>query len=495
MPTPSPASAERRIRWQPWASAAFRRSAEERRPVLLFMTTSWSAGSAAMLHTSYEDPSVATCVERSYVPVHVDAELRPDVAERYALDGWPATLLLTSDGEILHGVHYLEAEPLCELLERTAAMCREQPEEITARAAAARQARRRALEAARWPDEAGPELAASIAAALLARADRRHGGFSEMPKRFDGDALRFLLRYGMSAGDREAVAHVQRTLDEIDASPLIRGDGAISRCATGPDWSEPSGECDLATQAAGLHLFAEASAALGPPRYGARTRALAAHVRSVWLASFPDAADVSAAIPSRRLSRGDSGGGILSAGSLPTDLTAELATACFAAAISLEDPRIAQEALSALERCVLATYRPGWGVAHSEVSGAPRLLSDHVHAIQALLDAHQITGEPPYAMMAEELGWYAVSAFADPETDALRDRVHADDDAGRLVEPWHPFRANALGAGAWARLAAASGEQRFAEAASRTLAWASARWRQQGPEASLLGLVALDLID
>ena len=118
-----------------------------------------------------------------------------------------------------------------------------------------------------------------------------------------------------------------------------------------------------------------------------------------------------------------------------------------------------------------------------------------MHAVLALLDAQDITGELPYAMMAEELGWFAIAAFADPGSGALRDRVHRDDDAGRLTEPHYPFRANALGAIAWARLASSSGDARFADVAARALTWATARWRVLGPDAAACGLAALDLID
>jgi uncharacterized protein len=476
MPNPPPAASQPCIQWQPWSAAPFQRSAAEQRPVLLFVTTSWSTGSAAMLRTSYADPRVAACVEARYVPVHVDAECRPDVAERYALDGWPATLLLTADGEILYGATYLEPAALHALLERTAVAHRARSAEIATRAAAASAARRDDCETL-GPTRPALELAAEIAAALLERTDRRAGGFSGKPKRLHADALRFLLRYGVAAGDGEAIAHVEQTLDAVDDSPLAGRDGELFRCALGDDWSEASTECDAGTQAGGLRVFAEAHAALGHARYGARARALAEHARVLWRPSSSGHAD--GRPPACRA----------------TDLLAELVSAGLCAAAVLSDRALAREALSTLERVSLATYRPGHGVTHADEPGSPQLLADHVQLIAALLEAQTVTGDLPYAMLAEELGWFVVSSFAGPARGPLRDRVHASDDVGRLAEPWHPFRANALAAAVLARLAAASGEAAFDEVAAGALAWAAARWRAQDLDAAACGLAALDLID
>ena len=51
-----------------------------------------------------------------FVPVRVDADRRPDVNERYNLDGWPTTALLTPSGEMLTGTTYLPSGGLRAML-------------------------------------------------------------------------------------------------------------------------------------------------------------------------------------------------------------------------------------------------------------------------------------------------------------------------------------------------------------------------------------------
>jgi hypothetical protein len=50
-----------------------------------------------MDHETYADPEVAALLRAHFMPIRVDADARPDLAERYADWGWPATAVLTSD--------------------------------------------------------------------------------------------------------------------------------------------------------------------------------------------------------------------------------------------------------------------------------------------------------------------------------------------------------------------------------------------------------------
>jgi hypothetical protein len=461
------------IGWQPWSRDAFDRAARDRRLILLLITTRWSAGCAEMLRGAYADPLVAAAIDRRFVPIHVDADARPDIADRYSLDGWPSTLLLAPDGEILSGVTLATAAALAALLDRTAQLYAADPERITHRAREARAARERDRRPAPDDTVVDTSLPSDIARVLLESADETHGGFVESPRCLRGDALLFLLRYGSLSGDERAVNHARHTMMAIGGSGMFDADAGISRCAHGPGWDQPVPERDAATQAAALRVYAEGCASIADDRWRQDARRLAGCVANRWLPRDPGRAAY-------------------------TDTTADLAGAALLCAAALEDFDLARQALFSLENDALGTYRPGHGVAHSPAEGAPHLLSDHVCVIRALLDTHELTGELPYSMLAEELGWLLLRRFADADAGAFRDRVHPDDardDAGRLAEPWHPFRTNALAAHVLARLSTVSGEPEFAAAAVAALTWSAGRWRAHGLDAASCGIAALDLID
>ena len=66
-----------------YAGDAFARARRERTPVLLSITAAWCRWCREMDRTSYADAAVVDAIARSFVPVRVDADRRPDLWERY----------------------------------------------------------------------------------------------------------------------------------------------------------------------------------------------------------------------------------------------------------------------------------------------------------------------------------------------------------------------------------------------------------------------------
>jgi uncharacterized protein YyaL (SSP411 family) len=462
---------EGRIGWQSWSREAFRRAAADDRLILLLITTQWSQGSARMLGEAYGDARVIDAIERRFVPVHVDAEARPDIAERYSLEGWPSTVLLTAEGEILNGVTYADSDSLARLLDRTADLYAAGRASIEARARQARSARR--VEPGDEPPVNDAAVPAAIAEALLASAEDAPEGYLDDSRCVHGDALLFLLRYGLVSGDGRALDRVQRTIAALMMDGVFDPESGVGRCGRSVG-ADVVVERDAATQAAILRVLAEGLELGDDGSWREALNRLAACVGRRWLP------------------RDDAGGPAY------TDAVADLAGAALVSAAALDDRALARRALSALEDVALATYRPGHGVSHATGPGAPRLLADHVSVIRTLLDTHELTGELPYSMLAEELGWFVLQNFGDERAGAFVDRMASadpDDDLGRLSEPWYPFRTNALAAHVLACLSRTSGEAEFAEAAATAFAWCASRWRAHGLDAASCGIAALDLID
>lgn len=429
-----------------------------------------------MARTTFGDSAVSALADRECIPVRVDADLRPDVAERYALDGWPTTLLLTDEGEILQGGTYFEPEPLAQLLQRTSASYRAARAEISRRAGVARLDRESHSGPAHAPGS--PDPVEDIAAFLLGRSDPALGGFAGAPKFLHADTAIFFLR--CDAPETRAAARL--ALDAADRA-LCGPDGAMFRFALGEDWSSAVRELTAENQAAAIRAFAEGSVRLDGRYVGALRRA-SDFARQAWFEEVGRTSHLA-----RRTSH------LAHGPALQTDSGADLAGACLAAARVLDDPELGRASLALLERIALETYQPGRGVRHFDDPSAPVLLADHVATVSALLDAHDATGELPYSMLAEELGRHLIAAFFDEERAAFRDRVHDAHDVGRLSEPAYPYRLNARAAQALGRLGAASSDPALREMAGRVLTWTAAGWREHGLDAASCGIAALDLID
>ena len=246
------------IKWADWERAAFERARGERKPVLLSIVAAWCAGCAEMDRTSYGEPRVVSLVEERFVPIRVDADRRPDIADRYGLGGWPTTAFLTPDGALLGGGTYVEASRLPSVLDR---------------AADAYGRRHASLGDALVVDAPAieahaPASAQDLTDAIFATFDAECGGFGAEPKFPHAAAIHLALAecdHGACARDRDRGHDARRDgvgglYDDID--------GGFFRCAT-RDWREPSRKLPTPSL---LDLYVSAWQALGLARYRERAK-------------------------------------------------------------------------------------------------------------------------------------------------------------------------------------------------------------------------------
>src|SRR6266540_4177034 len=103
-PRPNRAS---EIQWRTWGDAAFGEAREQNKPVLLAISAVWCHWCHVMDETTYSSADIIRVINEKYVPVRVDNDERPDVNRRYNMGGWPSTVFLTPEGEIIHGGTYV----------------------------------------------------------------------------------------------------------------------------------------------------------------------------------------------------------------------------------------------------------------------------------------------------------------------------------------------------------------------------------------------------
>ena len=94
---PAPHAAAAAFTWHEWTPASFAAAQRERRILLVNVAASWCHWCHVMDHETYADPEVAALLRDHFMPIRVDSDARPDLAERYSEWGWPATAVLTSD--------------------------------------------------------------------------------------------------------------------------------------------------------------------------------------------------------------------------------------------------------------------------------------------------------------------------------------------------------------------------------------------------------------
>lgn len=485
--------------WRSWSREAFVEAAAARRPVLLSVGASWCRWSAEMQRTTYADPMVRDLVAQRFIPIWVDADRRPDVNERYNLGGWPTTVFLTCDGQVLGGETYVRPERMLQLLRKVAAADPNVPAGTPAPDVP---------EPARPPSTAAVEPDVAAAAAdfvtafehhLLQEFDHEHAGFGTEAKRVHASALRFGLR--RLAGGHDALREVvTRTLDAVGWRDLYDDvDGGVFRYCEGRDWTVPHVEKLAEVNAAVLEAFLDGWVVLGEERYRERAVDVIRYVHTSLLdrdghgffaSQFADD-DYYDADPADRLQRPPPAVDR----SIYTDSTARMAKAFVQAAGVLDDSSLLACAVTALEDVVAATYERGGGIAHAaaDVASTRGFLRDQVTASDALIDAYLATDRDVYLDLAQELMRVTLRTLWSDEAGGFRDRVTRTDDVGLLRDPLFPFEANCLAAAVLARLGHLAGDDTLLDRAALILTTQLPQASMRGVEAAPWPLAALEL--
>jgi uncharacterized protein len=487
------------VAWTEWGDAPFARAARERKPVLLAIGASWCHGCAVMDRTTYNVPEIVSTINEGFVAVRVDADRRPDINERYNLDGWPTTAFLTPSGEVLTGSTYVVPDQMMQMLSEVAAGMATRYEELMARAEAAAQARQTPPGPRYEPDASAPDW---LTEEIVRQHDTQFGGFGTDGKFLHAPALGLAIARYEASGDGRLAALVTRTLDAMAWGGVFdEVDGGFFRYASGRDWTRPHTEKMLEDQAAMIDVLLAASVVLDRASWRDRARDVIGFVRRTLADGTRGGFGAS--------QRADEEYYLVNASiretldpppvdrTLFTDLNAQAATTWLRAGAVLDDLNLGRFGLQSLERVLLSTYRPGEGVAHvHDASGEVRgLLTDQVHAAWALLHLYDATANETYIMLAEELARTALRTHWDARAGGFLDRAPGGPDGiGRLKDPVKPLALNCLAARVLSRLAALTGRDELQARALETLASQTGVYRSLGVGGAPYGLAIMDVL-
>jgi len=463
---PPPALAERSY-WLPWGRVALDRAALFSRPVLLVLDVNWAHSSAVMLDQTLSDPRVLREINAGFVAVRVNADLRPDLRERYQSGSWPTIAFLLPDGRPMLSTANDRGVDLPITIgtvdpETMLFLVREGRKYWDLEAAALLR------RAESWAATEGPprplhgfvDAGASdrLAQWLVANSDRRDGGFGAAPKHVLPGLAEY-ARLRAARGVDDLVAQSALTLLRLVEGPLFdhRG-GGIHRVAIAPGFGEIQYEKLLSSNAA---LARELAIALADGAGPEPRRELAATVRFVrdvlgraeggfYLAQLGDPA----------LAAGAAAGAVGAAAPPPLDplvlagANALAGSALLRAAAALADDEIERAGVAALDFVLREAVTADGAVRHVI---APPLanriyLETQADVALAFVEAYEATGNRAYLTAAAAAAEYARRSLADPGSAALRDHVGEPAPLGLLANPRWPLRPNVRLARALLRL-------------------------------------------
>jgi uncharacterized protein YyaL (SSP411 family) len=468
------------INWRGWSEGAFADAAKLDRPILLSISAVWCHWCHVMDETTYSNPGVIDLINREYVPIRVDNDLRPDINQRYNMGGWPTTAFLTSSGDILTGATYLPADQMADALARVADYYQANRPEIASRVLEGR--KRAGAGVSRSAGTLEDGIVDEVLEAVKNAYDPEYGGFGSAPKFPQTDAILLLLERAQLVGDERLRTMATHTLEMMAAGGTYdHVEGGFFRYSTTQDWSVPHFEKMLEDHAglvnalalAGLHAALDATTGyldrvLRDPATGLYAGSQDADEHYYSLDSS-GRAQADAPYVDRRVY---------------TSWNAMLAIAYLDASVRCERPALRDHAATLLARLFKDRYQPGAGLTHSE--GVAAQLPDQVWGLWAAVRAHEAGLDGDWLASARDIAQHIEDRYADPELGGYFDHAGTDQ-LGRLSDRIKPLVENSIAAMALVELDALVGdpEAPYMARARRALESVAALPRQYGLMASV----------
>ncbi|MCL4498655.1 MAG: DUF255 domain-containing protein [Chloroflexi bacterium] len=492
--SPRPNKANR-IKWRPWRSASFAEAEDFDLPVLLVMSTSWSPCGHRMDETALSNGALIKEVNRYFIPIRVDGDRRPDVCDRYLLNGWPTIAFLTPGGDVMTSANSTDGRELLETAKRVRILYKNRDKAMRFEA----QRRLRDLlpleyDIRKGARELDPTIPATMIGTLINSYDHAGGGFGEPNNTPNPAAVELLLRASRLQRP-DLLAMGTTILDKMVGDGLFdEATGGFYRCSSGRTWRDPRKE---------KLLSVNAEIILNSLLAYRLTRSHKYHEVAFRSLNFVD----------KYLAAGGGGGFFASAdythgaGTSPRGQTAGIDKTvitswnCRMAAAYIEAYRVCRNrryleyALSTLDMLWCRAFEPERGMAHYLADKNARLfghLEDQAWAIFALAAAGETTGDRGHFVRADEIldiammHLYSEGCFHDIPFDPSS--------FGLLKVRLRPIAANSVMARALGLLATVAGEARYRDIAETILRTLKVDELPPVPEAAEYALSVLGLI-
>ena len=261
------------VQWQLWGREALATAQNENKLIFLsigYFSCHWCH---VMQRESYQNAQIAAYLNRHFVPVKVDRELRPELDRRLlrfveqlrGQAGWPLNVFITPEGYPVTGFTYLPKDDFLKVIIELNSQWQQRHARIKEIAIEYFEQTASIDDTESLPglkqEDIGKLLQVYISQAM-AHADELQGGFGDSIKFPSYPQLNSLLRMIRlhPSTDRAAIDFMQLTLDSMASFNLMDHlNGGFFRYSTDPDWQTPHFEKMLYdnAQLAALYLDAE----------------------------------------------------------------------------------------------------------------------------------------------------------------------------------------------------------------------------------------------
>jgi len=261
------------IAWYPWGEEALEKAKKEHKLIFLSIGYSTCHWCHVMEEESFIDEKVAKLLNAHYISIKVDREEYPQLDKKYQKrflaqygkrGGWPLTLILSSEGEVLYIATYIPkeegygSEGLLHLLAKFVKL-QQNPSRLQRYST---MYEREGIKKVTIAQSSAPfseqTLLRKIMQDIVTSYDPLNGGFSSRPKYPEASKIEMLLTLYRLYGDKASLGMAQHTLDNMARGGIYdQVEGGFFRYTTDEAWQQPHFEKMLYTNAALIPPYVE----------------------------------------------------------------------------------------------------------------------------------------------------------------------------------------------------------------------------------------------
>ncbi|MFT5209249.1 MAG: hypothetical protein ACI9CE_000971 [Flavobacterium sp.] len=397
------------IKWQIWSEAAFNKAKKENKLVLLNLEAVWCHWCHVMDQETYSNPEVAQLINQHFIPIKVDHDAQPDLANQYRDYGWPATIFLNADGtDLVKRAGYIQPASFAKLL--LAIVADPTPE---------RSARPKILDAFALEPTLDPAIYQELVQRHQALFDSVLGGLKSNQKTLDRDHVEFALmraRLGDAFEANVAMKTIEASFALIDPEW-----GGIYQYSTYGDWHHPHFEKIMTSQAGFMRIYALAYQQFNKEVYLEQSNAIVAYLdeflRSPTGAFYTsqDADLTQGEKATTYFALSNKARRALGIPRIDTNIYArenglaiEALTALYEAS---NDPSHLVRATAAASEMLRSHQLQSGGFKHNAADKTAQYLGDTLHMGAAFLQLHKVTADRHWLALAENCGDYIRQNF------------------------------------------------------------------------------------
>lgn len=269
------------VDWFVWSQEALGKAKAEDKPVFLSIGYSSCHWCHVMEEECFQDQQVADLLNQAFVCIKVDREERPDLDTQYMAVcqamgrncGWPLNVILTPKLNPFFAASYIPKYSrggmigMLDLVPQVMQMWSGQRAHLEMVGADIKD-RIVAMEKRRLQKEPDRAVLQDTYDRLMLDFDEENGGFGSAPKFPTTHKLLFLLRHYKRTGEKNALAMVEKTLNEMRQGGIYDQLGfGFHRYSPDESWLVPHFEKMLYDQALLAIAYTEAYQATGANRY------------------------------------------------------------------------------------------------------------------------------------------------------------------------------------------------------------------------------------